>query len=120
MLLAAIAIIGVIASPNAVQQKIDNLIWLPINLYVNGDIFYYVLYVLLGRATGIMETKKKRLTLFSSLLFFIAAFAISRGTAHELMARSGFYDTYYRYCGPLVLICAVSLFVLAKNRLNRQ
>ncbi len=39
MLLVLMAVIGIIANPNTVPQKIDGFEWLPINLYINGDTF---------------------------------------------------------------------------------
>lgn len=56
MLLVLMVVIGVIANPNTVPQKIDGFEWLPINLYINGDTFYYILYGMLGRAIGMMDT----------------------------------------------------------------
>ena len=52
MLLALMVVIGVVANPNTLSQKIDGVEWLPVNLYINGDTFYYVLYGMLGRAIG--------------------------------------------------------------------
>jgi hypothetical protein len=51
-------VIGVVANPNTVSQKIGSFEWLPINLYINGDTFYYVIYGLLGRAPDDGPTKK--------------------------------------------------------------
>ena len=42
MLLALMVVIGIVANPNTVSQKIDGFEWLPVNLYINGDTFYYV------------------------------------------------------------------------------
>lgn len=120
MLLALIVVIGIIANPNTVTQKIGHFEWLPINLYINGDTFYYVLYGMLGRALGMMDTQKKLLTVLSAIVFVVAAFAISRGTLHELRWRGNFADTWYVYCGPLVFICAMSLFTLVKNTLSTR
>ena len=120
MLLALIIVIGIIANPNMVTQKIGHFEWLPINLYINGDTFYYVLYGMLGRALGMMDTQKKSLTGLSAIVFVVAAFAISRGTLHELRCRGNFADTWYVYCGPLVFICAMSLFTLVKNTLSTR
>lgn len=39
MLLVLMVVIGIIANPNTVPQKIDGFEWLPINLYINGDTF---------------------------------------------------------------------------------
>ncbi|XTZ38232.1 acyltransferase [Salmonella enterica] len=120
MLLALIVVIGIVANPNTVSQKIDGVEWLPVNLYINGDTFYYVLYGILGRAIGMMETQKRILTATCAVLFLLAVFAISRGTLYELNWRGNFADTWYRYCGPLVFLCAISLFTLIKNTLNSR
>lgn len=120
MLLMLMVIIGIIANPNTVPQKIGGVEWLPINLYINGDTFYYILYGILGRAIGMMETQKSSLTLICTALFIIAVFVISRGTLHELRWRGNFADTWYLYCGPMVFICAVSLFTVVKNKLNAR
>ncbi|MCL5498733.1 acyltransferase [Escherichia coli] len=120
MLLALMVVIGILANPNMVTQKIGHFEWLPVNLYINGDTFYYVLYGMLGRALGMMDTQKKSLTVLSAIVFVVAAFAISRGTLHELKWRGNFADTWYVYCGPLVFICAMSLFTLVKNTLTAR
>ncbi|HFZ8994724.1 TPA: acyltransferase [Citrobacter freundii] len=119
MLLVLMVIIGVVANPNTVPQKTGGFEWLPVNLYITGDTFYYILYGMLGRAIGMMETQKRGLTLASAALFITAVFVISRGTLHELHWRGNFADTWYLYCGPAVFIAAISLFTLIKNTLNR-
>jgi Uncharacterized protein conserved in bacteria len=48
MLLALMVVIGLIANPNTVSQKIGGFEWLPINLYISGDTFYYIVYGMLG------------------------------------------------------------------------
>ena len=118
MLLILMVIIGIIANPNTVPQKIDGVEWLPINLYINGDTVYYILYGMLGRAIGIMNTQKRSLTWISAILFVAGVFIISRGTLYELQWRGNFADTWYLYCGPMVFICAVSLLTFVKNTLN--
>lgn len=120
MLLALMVVVGIIANPNTVSQKVGGFEWLPINLYINGDTFYYVVYALLGRALGMMETNKKSLTALSAMAFVLAVVAISRGTHHELQWRGNFADTWYLYCGPLVFICAVAMLTLVKNTLNAR
>lgn len=120
MLLALMLVIGVVANPNTVSQKIGGFEWLPVNLYINGDTFYYVIYGLLGRALGMMDTQKKSLTVISAVVFVLAVWVISRGTLHELKWRGNFADTWYLYCGPLVFICAISLLTLVKNTLNTR
>lgn len=59
MLLALMAILGILANPNMVSVKAAGIEWLPVNLYINGDTFYYVLYGVLGRAIGTLDTDKK-------------------------------------------------------------
>ncbi|WFX95385.1 acyltransferase [Citrobacter braakii] len=120
MLLALMVVIGVIANPNTVSQKIGGFEWLPINLYISGDTFYYIVYGMLGRAIGMMDTHKRALTWLCAALFIIAVFIISRGTLHELRWRGNFADTWYLYCGPAVFICAASLLTLVKNTLSTR
>ena len=120
MLLALIAVIGVVANPNLVTLKSDGVEWLPINLYINGDTFYYVLYAILGRAIGMMETQKRAPNWLSAGVVVLAVVAISRGTLHELRWRGNFADTWYLYCGPMVFLCAIALFTLVKNTLNSR
>ncbi|MEK5749935.1 hypothetical protein VXE61_20180, partial [Acinetobacter nosocomialis] len=62
VLLALMAILGILANPNMVSVKAAGIEWLPVNLYINGDTFYYVLYGVLGRAIGTLDTDKKWLT----------------------------------------------------------
>ncbi len=120
MLLALMLVIGIVANPNTVALKAGGVEWLPVNLYINGDTFYYVIYGLLGRAIGTMDTDKKPLTLLCAALFVAAVWIISRGTLHELTWRGNFADTWYLYCGPMVFICAASLLTLVKNTLNQR
>ncbi|MCX1036642.1 acyltransferase [Escherichia coli] len=118
MLLVLMVVIGIIANPNTVPQKIDGFEWLPINLYINGDTFYYILYGMLGRAIGMMDTQHKPLSWMSAALFIAGVFIISRGTLYELRWRGNFADTWYLYCGPMVFICAIALLTLVKNTLD--
>lgn len=120
MVLALMAVIGIITNPNTLALKTEGFTWLPVNLYINGDTFYYLLYGLLGRALGMMETDRRGLTWLCALLFAAAVWIISRGTLHELRWRGNFADTWYLYCGPMVFICAASLFIVVKNRLNQR
>ncbi|MCS5872721.1 hypothetical protein LN650_02715 [Klebsiella pneumoniae subsp. pneumoniae] len=114
------AILGILANPNMVSVKAAGIEWLPVNLYINGDTFYYVLYGVLGRAIGALDTDKKWLTPLCAALFIAAVWVISRGTLHELRWRGDFGDTWYLYCGPAVFVCAVTLLTLAKNWLNAR
>ncbi|WP_039058015.1 acyltransferase [Enterobacter sp. Bisph1] len=120
MLLALVVVIGIVANPNTVAQKIDGFTFLPVNLYINGDTFYYILYGMLGRAIGTMETQKRAISWACAMLFVAAVWGISRGTLNELKWRGNFADTWYLYCGPLVFLCAMSLFTLVKNTLNSR
>jgi surface polysaccharide O-acyltransferase-like enzyme len=78
MLLALMVVIGIVANPNTVSQKIDGFEWLPVNLYINGDTFYYVLYGMLGRAIGMMDAKT-RAELALCRLFIAGVVIISAG-----------------------------------------
>lgn len=118
MLIGLMAVLGVVANPNTVPLSAGGVALLPINLYIDGDTFYYVLYGLLGRAIGTMNTDKKWLTLLCAALALGAVWGISRGTLHELRWRGNFADTWYLYAGPLVFICAAALLTLVKNTLN--
>lgn len=120
MLLALMVVIGIIANPNTPSLHSNGITWLPVNLYINGDTFYYVLYGLLGRALGMMYTERKTLTWCAGLLFAATVLIISRGTLHELQWRGNFADTWYVYCGPMVFIGATSLFIVVKNTLNHR
>ena len=100
-----------------VELALKNLLQKPINLYINGDTFYYILYGMLGRAIGMMDTQHKALSWVSAALFATGVFIISRGTLYELQWRGNFADTWYLYCGPMVFICAIALLTLVKNTL---
>ncbi|WP_312310608.1 acyltransferase [Atlantibacter sp.] len=113
-------VVGVIANPNTMAQSVHGFKWLPVNLYINGDTFYYVLYGLLGRAIGMMETQGRRYTLTAALAFVACVTLISLGTRSELARQGNFSDTFYLYCGPLVFIAAISLFVTVKNTLHQR
>lgn len=118
MLLVLMVILGIVANPNTVSQKIGGFEWLPINLYISGDTFYYILYGILGRAIGSFETQKRALSGVCAIVFIAGVAIISRGTLHELEWRGNFADTWYLYCGPMVFICAIALLTLVKNTLN--
>ncbi|MCU5772312.1 acyltransferase [Erwiniaceae bacterium BAC15a-03b] len=117
---ALVLVLAVVANPNTVDQSVGPFHWLPVNLYIGGDTFYYVLYALLGRAIGMMETNKRGISWLVGLLFAACVVGISIGTKKELHINGAFSDTWYLYCGPLVFIAAVSLMVLFKNCLNQR
>lgn len=119
-LLPLLVILGVLANPNTVAQSVDGVQWLPVNLFIEGNTFYYVLYGLLGRAIGVMQTDKRGVGPASALVFILCIAAIALGTRHELNVRGDFADTYYLYAGPLVFIGTLSLLLLAKSTMNRR
>jgi surface polysaccharide O-acyltransferase-like enzyme len=119
-LLPLLLIFGVIANPNTVAQSVQGFQWLPVNLFISGDTFYYVLYGLLGRAIGVMETRTPGAGLAGAVVFAVCVIAIVCGTRQELISRGDFADTYYLYAGPLVFIGAISLLLIAKCWMNSR
>ncbi|MFH8136141.1 acyltransferase [Pantoea osteomyelitidis] len=115
-----VLVLAVLANPNTVSQSLGPFHWLPVNLYVSGDSFYYVLYALLGRAIGTMETERRGVTMLAGIAFVACMAGIAMGTKQELKANGAFSDTWYLYCGPLVFIAAISLLLLFKNCLNQR
>lgn len=120
MILGLMVLLGVIANPNTVPQVLGGVKWMPVNLYVRGDTFYYVLYALLGRAIGMLETGKGRRGGLAFGVFMLCIVSISLGTRNMLHINGNFADTFYVYCGPLVFIAAISLLVAVKNCLNTR
>lgn len=119
-LLPLLVILGVMANPNTVSQSMGGVQWLPVNLFIEGDTFYYVLYGLLGRAIGLMQTDKKGVGPAAALVFALCIAGITLGTWHELRMRGAFADTWYLYAGPLVFIAAISLLLMAKSLMNQR
>ncbi len=119
MLLVLMAVIGIIANPNTVPQKIDGFEWLPINLYINGDTFYYILYGMLGRAIGMMDTQHKALSWVSAALF-ATGFLLSLAGHYMNCSGAEILPIPYLYCGPMVFICAIALLTLVKNTLDTR
>lgn len=106
MLLVLMVVIGIIANPNTVPQKIDGFEWLPINLYINGDTFYYILYGMLGRAIGMMDTQHK---------------ALSWGAPHCL--RRGFLLSlagHYMNCSGAEILPIPGIFTVGRWFLSAQ
>ena len=118
--LVMVLVVAVLANPNTADQTTGRFHWLPINLYISGDSIYYLLYALLGRAIGTMETQRRGVSWLAGLLFALCVAGISLGTKKELHINGAFSDLWYLYCGPLVFIGALSLFVLFKNGLNQR
>ncbi|ARJ44224.1 acetyltransferase [Pantoea alhagi] len=114
-----VLVVAVLANPNTVEQDAGRFQWLPVNLYISGDSIYYLLYALLGRALGTMQCDRRGVSWLMALLFIVCVAGISVGTKKELHVNGAFSDLWYLYCGPLVFIGALSLFILFKNCLNR-
>ncbi len=119
-LVAVMLVLAVLANPNTVDRSINNFHWLPLNLYINGDSFYYVLYALFGRAIGTMDTNKRGVSWGAGAIFIACVAGIAMGTKKQMAINGAFADTWYLYCGPVVFIAAVSLLVLFKNGLNQR
>lgn len=115
-----VLVLAVLANPNTVSQSLGPFHFLPVNLYVSGDSIYYLLYALLGRAIGSMETTRRGLTPLAAGLFIACVAGITLGTKKALIVNGAFNDTWYLYCGPLVFIAAISLLVVFKNCLNQR
>lgn len=114
-LILVVLVFGVLANPNTDTLNIGKVTLLPINLYISGDAFYYVLYGMLGRAIGVMNHQSKILTYVMAALFVFAVTLIALGTKRQLLLSGEYTETYYIYCGPLVFMAAVSLFILFKQ-----
>ncbi|MDR6352352.1 acyltransferase [Pantoea sp. SORGH_AS_0659] len=115
-----VIVLAVLANPNTVSQSLGPFHWLPVNLYVSGDSIYYLLYALLGRAIGCMQTDKRSISWLAGLGFVACVIGIALGTKQMLKINGAFNDTWYLYCGPLVFIAAISLLILFKNTLNQR
>ncbi|MTD37397.1 acyltransferase family protein [Erwinia sp. CPCC 100877] len=120
ILVPLLLVLGIIANPNTPAQSIAGLQWLPVNLYISGDTFYYVLYGVLGRAIGMMETGKGRTATLAAIGFIACVAGIAWGTWHEMLIRGGFADTWYLYCGPLVFMATLCVLLMAKQWLNAR
>lgn len=110
-----LVILAVIANPNTSAVTVGNAHLLPVNLYIYGDTFYYLLYALAGRAIGMMDTGRRGISWLAALGFALSVALIVRGTKSQMFINGSFADTFYIYCGPLVFIAAVSLLVWFKN-----
>lgn len=119
-LAAVTLVLAVLANPNTVDQSVGHFHWLPLNLYLSGDSFYYVLYALFGRAIGMLDTRKRGVSWVAGIAFIISVAGIAVGTKKQLAINGAFADTWYLYCGPVVFIAAVSFLILFKNCLNQR
>ncbi|MNZ93035.1 Inner membrane protein YiaH [compost metagenome] len=114
-LAGVLVILAVIANPNTSSLTLGNTHLLPVNLYIYGDTFYYLLYALAGRAIGMMDTQGRGVSGLAALGFVASVALIIHGTKSQMFINGNFADTYYIYCGPLVFIAAVSLVIWFKN-----
>ncbi|WP_413721691.1 acyltransferase [Sodalis sp. RH24] len=115
-----IVLLAVMANPNTVTFNRGHITLLPVNLFISGDMFYYILYAVLGRAVGMLDLRGKKIPVIAAALFIISVVLVAVGTKKQLIVNGDFADTYYLYCGPLVCIGAVSLFVFFKQACRRQ
>ncbi|GBU13415.1 O-acetyltransferase for enterobacterial common antigen [Enterobacterales bacterium] len=118
--LVAGIILGVLANPQLPVLDWLGVHLLPLNLYIGGDTFYYLLYALMGRAIGMLNTQKTGITASAVALFILSTLGIAWGTRHQSLINQNFADTFYVYCGPLVFISATSLYVMFKNTLSAR
>lgn len=114
-LAGVIVILAIIANPNTSKLTVDQVRLLPVNLYIVGDTFYYLLYALAGRAIGLLATQRRSLNLLAVAGFVLSVILIIRGTKSQMFINGSFADTFYIYTGPLVFVAAVSLLVWVKN-----
>ena len=114
-LAVALVVLAAIANPNTDKLAFGNAHLLPVNLYIYGDTFYYLLYALAGRAIGMMEARGRAVGWLAALGFALCVALIARGTKHQLFINGNFADTYYIYSGPLVFMAAVALLVWVKH-----
>ncbi|CAI0985810.1 Inner membrane protein YiaH [Serratia rubidaea] len=114
-LAAALLILAVLANPNGDKLAVDGVHLLPVNLYIAGDTFYYLLYALAGRAIGMMDTGRRGVSLLAALGLVGSVALIIIGTRHQSLINGNLAATYYLYATPLVFIAAVSLLVWFKN-----
>ena len=115
MLFATVCVAGVLANPQLPALNLGGFHLLPLNLYITGDAFYYLLYALLGRALATMEWHKRRDGWLAGGVFVVSSLLIALGTQSQSTRNQNFAETFYLYCGPLVFIAAVALFVWGKR-----
>ncbi|QWA11304.1 acyltransferase [Sodalis ligni] len=117
-LICIVLLLGVLANPNTNVVNIGKVSVLPLNFYISGDAFYYVLYAMLGRAIGVMDIQEKFIPYAMGGIFLLAVALIALGTKRQLIINGEYAETYYIYCGPLVFIAAISLFIVFKQALT--
>jgi len=119
-LLVLCVVVGVLANPQLPKLSWQGVSLLPLNLYISGDTFYYVLYALLGRAISTLKTERPAVSWATALLFIAVTLGIAIGTRVQSQVNQNFAATFYAYCSPLVFIAALALFVWAKNCLAER
>lgn len=115
-----VAVLAVIANPNLPQYSYQGIKLFPINLHISGDMFYYLLYALMGRSLGTLHTEQRRISWSAALTFIGCVAAIAFSTYRQTLHNGGFADTYYMYCGPLVFIASCAIFLFFKNNFNHS
>ncbi|MBJ7223373.1 MULTISPECIES: acyltransferase [unclassified Brenneria] len=118
-LLVFIALLAIIANPNTGRVEFAGFRLLPVNLYIYGDTFYYLLYAMLGRALGMLAIPRK-MVLAAMPLFIFCVLMVALGTKYHTLRNDNFTQTFYIYCGPLVFLAAVSLLMIVKYYLNQR
>ncbi|AJR01220.1 Inner membrane protein YiaH [Enterobacteriaceae bacterium bta3-1] len=119
-LVVVVAVLAVIANPNLPAYSYAGIKLLPVNLHISGDMFYYLLYALMGRALGMLHTERARISLGAALIFIGCVLAIAFSTYRQTQHNGGFADTYYMYCGPLVFIASCAILLFFKNNFNHS
>lgn len=118
-LLIFIVLLAVIANPNTGRVEFFGIRLLPVNLYIYGDTFYYLLYAMLGRALGMLEIPRKAV-LAAIPLFIFCVVMVALGTQYHTLRNDNFTQTFYLYSGPLVFLSAISLLVIFKHYFNHR
>lgn len=111
-------LLGILANPQLPTLGWQGFHLLPLNFYINGDAFYYLLYALLGRALGTLDEGKRGHGWAAGLVFLACTVIIALATYHQSEINQNFAGTFYTYCGPLAFASALSLFILGKQLLN--
>lgn len=110
----AVVLLAIIANPNMPEVALGQAQILPVNLYIVGDTFYYLLYGIVGRALGVLTLTRGAMRI--SLPVFVASvLLIALGTWRQTLANENFTQTFYLYANPLVFIAAVSLMAVFKS-----
>lgn len=115
--LAVGLVLGVLANPYLPALEWQGFHLLPLNLSISGDAFYYLLYALMGRALGVSTFSKRWVGWVAGSGFIISSLLIAAATRMQSHINQNFADTFYVYCGPLVFIAAISLFICVKQTL---